>query len=64
MTKQAVEVTVDEVRLFLYEKLFHEYQGENVESPRAFVGLQGDKVVLMQTGGEPLVVLVKTAVMA
>ena len=34
---------------------------ENVESPERFVGMQGDKIVIMQPGGEHYVLLLVPA---
>ncbi len=46
----------------IYELLFHALQGDpENESPRAFAGLQGDKIVVMQAGGKHFSVVVLPA---
>jgi len=55
-------MTQGELRHLVFEALFQKLQGdESVDVPRAFVGLQGDKVVVMQGGGQHFAVLVLPA---
>ena len=52
----------DELRLLVFEALYERLQGDETnETPEAFVGLQGDKVVVMQAGGAHFVVMVLPA---
>lgn len=53
-------MTADELRNLVFETLYEKLQGADGD-PSAFVGLQGDKVVVMQPGGEHYAIVVHPA---
>lgn len=58
-SKKHEPLTELELRMLVYEALFEKVQAG--DDPRAFVGLQGEKIVVMQPGGAHFAVLVVEA---
>ena len=52
----------DELRLLVFEALFEKLQGNaDEDEPQAFVGLNADRIVVMQAGGAHFAVMVLPA---